>query len=239
MTSDVSQHFDEAYYEGNDQSGDRVALWFYARLISRLVPSGSRVFEYGSGKGHLSKRIARRFSSFAYDLSDYARGETSRTSPRTKIVSDLGDIQDASFDAICSLHVLEHVPDPSVTLRDFARWIRPSGRLFYVVPNPDGWGHRLRGEEWFGYRDETHCSLLGRADWLQRTEDAGFTVEQVRADGLWDPPYVRRVPRALQLGSFGAGAAAQVAVGRAFLPADWGECIIVTARRGPDAGGAR
>ena len=87
------------------------------------------------------------------------------------------------------------------------------------------------GDEWFAYRDPTHSALLDRDDWLTRTRSAGFTVERVAADGLWDPPYVRRLPRPIQLATLGAPAALQVLSGRAFLPRDWGECIIVTARR--------
>ena len=68
---------------------------------------------------------------------------------------------------------------------------------------------------------------------LGETRDAGFELQKVAADGLWDPPYVAHVPRVLQLATLGLPAAAQVALGRAVLPARSGECIIVIARRLP------
>ena len=52
-----------------------------------------------------------------------------------------------------------------------------------------------------------------------------------RADGLWDPPYVPKVPTVVQRPVAALPGAAQVALGRTFLPANWGECIIVMARR--------
>ncbi len=225
--------FDEEYYKGNEQSGDRIALWFYSRVAARLAPSGSRVLEYGSGEGFLSKRLARAYRTSAYDLSPYARSATARNSPATLVLDRLDEIPDATFDLICSLHVLEHVPVPAESLRDFARWLRPGGRLMYVVPNPEGFGHRIKGDQWFAYRDDTHCSLLSYAEWIGQTREAGFAIEKVAADGLWDPPYVPRVPRVLQLATFGLPAAAQVALGRAVLPPRSGECIIVIARRLP------
>jgi 2-polyprenyl-3-methyl-5-hydroxy-6-metoxy-1,4-benzoquinol methylase len=231
MSHDGSAGYDDAYYRGNQQSGDRLALRFYARIASRLAPPGAEAFEFGSGTGHLSKRLARRFSASAYDLSPYARAETHRTSPATHIVDDLDSVVDASFDLVVSLHVLEHVPDPSATLRQMARWTRPGGHLLYVVPNPEGLGHRIKKKAWFAYRDDSHCSLLGRDEWLDETTRAGFRIERAAADGLWDAPYVRRLPRALQMATFGAPAAIQVALGRALLPRDWGECLIVVARR--------
>ena len=131
-------------------------------------------------------------------------------------------MDDASLELIVSLHVLEHIDPPDPTLTEFRRMLRVGGRLLYVVPNPQGWGHRIRGDEWFAYRDPTHSALLDRDDWLTRTHSAGFTVERVAADGLWDPPYVRRLPRPIQLATLGAPAALQVLSGRAFLPRDWG-----------------
>jgi len=224
--------FDEAYYQGNAQDGDRIALGFYARVASRLAEPGASVLEYGSGIGHLSRRRAGRFRSYAYDLSPYARARTASTSPTTTIVDDLAAIEDGAFDLIVSLHVMEHVPVPADTFADFARWLRPGGRLMYVVPNPQGLGHRIKKDRWFAYRDDTHCSLLHRDEWVRLTEAAGMRVEWVRADGLWDPPYVPKVPRPLQLAVFGAPAAVQVALGRMVLPKDAGECIVVVARRG-------
>jgi cyclopropane fatty-acyl-phospholipid synthase-like methyltransferase len=227
------QAYDETYYQGNEQSGDRLALKWYARIAKRLARPGARVLEFGSGMGHLSKRLAERYDSSAFDLSPYARAATLQTSPTTTIVDDTSGIPDDAYDLIVSLHVLEHIPDPGATLRDFARWLRPGGRILYVVPNPQGQGHRIKKDKWFAYRDDTHCSLLPRDEWVQVTKDAGFDVEAVHADGLWDAPYVAKVPNVLQTAIAGLPGAAQVLSGRMFLPADWGECIIIQGRVRP------
>lgn len=236
MHEGTPEHYDADYYRGNEQDGDRVALWFYARVAGRLAHRGDTVLDFGCGVGHFTKRLAARFRTIAFDLSPYARQATAERSPSTRVVGDLGEIADGTVDLVCTLHVLEHIPDPAPTLAEFHRVLRRNGRLLYVVPNPQGWGHRIRGDEWFAYRDDSHCSLFDRDRWVELTERAGFVVDGVNADGLWDPPYVSRVPRLLQLATLGAPAAAQVAAGRVFLPRDWGECIVVTARRAPDGG---
>ena len=43
-------------------------------------------------------------------------------------------LADASLDAVASLDVLEHVPDHVAALREFARVLRPGGRLVLSVP---------------------------------------------------------------------------------------------------------
>jgi SAM-dependent methyltransferase len=223
--------YDADYYAANDQGGDRLALWFYARLASRLAPPGASVLDFGCGTGHLSRRLSRRFSCLAYDASPYARERTAIVAPAAQVVEDVGALEPTSLDLVCSLHVLEHVPAPSATFHEITAVLKPDGRFMFVVPNPEGWGHRIKRGDWFAYRDPTHCSLLSRDQWLEEARRGGLTIEAVHADGLWDVPYVARIPAWLQRPVAGLPGALQVALGRSFLPADWGECIIVVARR--------
>jgi SAM-dependent methyltransferase len=48
------------------------------------------------------------------------------------------DFTDASLDAIGSFDVLEHVPDYPAALREFARCLKPGGRLVLTIPFLDG-----------------------------------------------------------------------------------------------------
>ena len=41
---------------------------------------------------------------------------------------------DAAFDAILCSEVLEHVPDPTMVLDEFARLIKPMGKLILTAP---------------------------------------------------------------------------------------------------------
>jgi SAM-dependent methyltransferase len=225
------QAYSEQYYQENGQDSDRIALWFYERVVRRLAPAGSRVLDYGCGSGFFVRRLSRRFLPSGFDVSPEARQLTKSNTPGVTVYGSTDEVPPASFQLVTALHVLEHIPEPSESLTHFSEWLVPGGFLFAVVPNPDGWGHKLKGPDWFAYRDPTHCSLLGADEWLLRIEGAGFDLLRVGTDGLWDPPYVRRGPRMLQLPFFGAMAAAQVAAGRVFLPARWGECLVVTARR--------
>ena len=230
MTTQVA---DEQYYRANQLAGDRLALWWYARLIRKLRPQGGRLLDFGCGTGHLLKRLSSHFEAFGYDPSPHARHESRTHAADAVILEEWTSQPPESFDVIVALHTLEHLPRPLPTVQALASKLVSGGVFFFVVPHVGGLGHRLKGRRWFAYRDPTHVSLLSRGEWMMVVRRAGLDVVATRGDGLWDAPYVRWLPTVLQQLTFGAPAAVQVfwPGKRAFLPAALGECLIVTARK--------
>jgi len=225
--------FDERYYEQTQLAGDRVALRWYARVVRRLRPEGGRLLDFGCGTGHLLKQLSAHFEAYGYDASPFARTQCRSTAPDAVILEEWESLPPASLDIVVSLHTLEHVARPLPVMQGLAEKLVSGGTLFFVVPNVGGLGHQLKGRDWFAYRDTTHVSLLTRAEWVMFARKAGLEVVRVRGDGLWDAPYIRLLPTALQRAVFGAPAALQVfwPFGQPFLPPVLGECLIVTARK--------
>jgi SAM-dependent methyltransferase len=224
---------DGEYYARHGTDRDRLALWYYARVIRELQPPGGRLLDFGCGTGHLLKRLQGAFHVYAYDPSPYARAEVHRHAPSATVLDDWRTLAPASLDTIVALHVLEHLEDPAGTVAALTARLVGGGLLFAVVPNPEGIGHRLKGPAWFAYRDPTHRALLSAAEWRDILEAGGLTAESVRGDGLWDPPYVPLLPAAVQRLLFGAPALLQILspLARPFLPAVFGECLVIQARR--------
>jgi len=66
---------------------------------------------------------------------------------------DLGFLEEQNypssfFDAVVSLHSLEHIPDPIATVAECVRILRPGGKLVIVTPNSASFGHRLFSSCW-------------------------------------------------------------------------------------------
>lgn len=225
--------FDARYYEATGLDRDRVALWWYARVLRRLGRPGARLFELGCGTGRLLKHLTPYFEASGYDISAEARRRAAENAPQATLLDDWESLPPQSFDLAVSLHTLEHLPEPALVVQRIAALLRPGGSFLVVVPYTDGWGRRLKRDRWFAYRDPTHCSLLSRGEWEMLVRRAGLTVVSVRGDGLWDAPYVPLLPAALQRVVFGAPAALQVfsPLARPFLPAVMGECLIITAEK--------
>jgi SAM-dependent methyltransferase len=224
--------YTEQYYATHGLAGDRVALWFYARLVRRVGRRGGRLLDFGCGTGHLLRRLSDHFEAYGYDASAEARGMCRLTAPDAVVLEEWHSLPLRSLDVVVSLHTLEHLPQPRPIVEALAQRLKPGGIFLFVVPNPSGFGRRLKGRGWFAYRDPTHCSVLSRGEWLTMARRVGLHVRWVRGDGMWDPPYVPLLPVGLQRVLFGAPAGVQIALPvRPFLPPALGECLIVLCDR--------
>ncbi len=135
-----------------------------------------------------------------------------------------------AFGVAVAFDVLEHLDSPSEALGEIHRVLRPAGILFISVPNTESYGLKWKGREWIGYRDHTHKHLLSPNQWLQLIREAGFTVLEVRTDGLYDSPYFSRIPRSLQHVLFKVLFGGLAFVGFRF-GRNWGENLWIFASR--------
>ena len=225
--------FDTAYYQEQGLQGDRLALWYYSRVARRLFRRNGSVFDFGCGTGHLLKRLSRNFQAYGYDVSGAARAQCRENAPDAVVLEEWESIAPATFDGVIALHSFEHIPRPMTVVSGLADRLVAQGRMLVVVPNTGGLGRRLKGPDWFAYRDPTHCSLLSRGEWATLLRRVGLRILWIRGDGMWDAPYVRWVPAVAQRPIFTVPAAVQVLypVAKPFLPSALGECLIIAAER--------
>jgi len=95
-----------------------------------------------------------------------------------------------TFDAVTLSHVIEHVPDPLVTLRECKRVLRPSGRLAVTTPNLASRGHARFGAAWLHLDPPRHLHLFSVESLRRVAEAAGLRVDTLRssirfADGAY------------------------------------------------------
>ena len=88
---------------------------------------------------------------------------------------------EASFDAVHSAHVLEHVHDPSGLVRECSRVLKPGGLLVLLTPNPDSWGHGLFRSAWLNLDPPRHLFLFTAANLRRLAGDAGLEVTALRS----------------------------------------------------------
>lgn len=119
-------------------------------VVCRLLadaPRG-RLLDPATGTGSLIPRLLAL--GYAVEAGDIDPRNYTLLSPPCRVL-DLAEPlpwADASFDVIVCLETLEHLPGPRHTLREFARVLRPGGRLVISTPNVQSLLSRIKFLLW-------------------------------------------------------------------------------------------
>ena len=108
----------------------------HLRKIDRLISlePGQRVLEVGCGQGHLTKRLAGRgIDVTGVDVNPEAV-EVAGSDRVVHMRAETLQFEDKTFDAIISIHTIEHIPQLEEALGEMARVLRPGGIAFYIYP---------------------------------------------------------------------------------------------------------
>ena len=92
---------------------------------------------------------------------------------------DALDLPPASFDVITLWDVLEHLPDPRVSLHRIATWLRPGGCLVIRTPDAGSLHARIWGPYWAGLDTPRHVVVFNRASLARLSTSVGLTVERM------------------------------------------------------------
>jgi 2-polyprenyl-3-methyl-5-hydroxy-6-metoxy-1,4-benzoquinol methylase len=90
-----------------------------------------------------------------------------------------------SQDVITMSHVIEHLPDPSGSLKQCYTLLRPGGLLVVVTPNVKSMGHQHFRSWWYGLDPPRHLVLFSPVTLGRFTESAGFHVRLMRTATRW------------------------------------------------------
>jgi len=110
------------------------------------LQAGAKVLDAGCGMGFLSLCLARRLPQIHVLGIDASEEKTSNCNTIARALGmsnvqfragQLEDILDqARFDLICCVDVLEHIEEDEKVLSNFRRVLKDDGRLIVVVPRP-------------------------------------------------------------------------------------------------------
>ena len=186
-------------------SGEEDLDMLLGKLDASIDPS-DHVVEIGCGAGRMTRAIARRAERVtALDVAprmlEIAREQNPGLENVQWLLGDgttLAGVPDESADVCLSHIVLQHIPDPQITLgyvREMGRVLRPGGRALFQVSNL----HELHQRPFHGPR-RRWAAVRGRwprgqraAAWLGSAVDldelravaaeAGMAVEHIEGEG--------------------------------------------------------
>jgi SAM-dependent methyltransferase len=166
-------------------------LWLFLQRRTNLLTSEISLLHFAPEpilRSHFSG-----MANLAYTTADLRPGAAD-------LRSDITDLPcpDDSFDLIICSHVLEHVDDDRLAIREMLRVLRPGGSALVLIPadasrsktyedlaitTPEG---RLRA-----FNQEDHLRVYG-SDFPDRLEAEGFDVSVIRFVDTLDDSAVRR-----------------------------------------------
>jgi methionine biosynthesis protein MetW len=179
------------------------------RSVYDLVPCNSRVLELGCSTGYFTEHLVKKCATVVAVDSDplSIKACQGRGIPAFQFDLSSGDIDSfladqAPFDAVIAMDVLEHLARPQDLLARLHQVMDRHGRLIVTGPNVAYWHTRwnLMLGRWNyaegGIMDETHLRWFTRVTWRKLLEESGFVivVDQV-VDSLLPKEYqMRTVP---------------------------------------------
>lgn len=149
----LKQYYDQDYWQNcSGKTGGLLKAFYKLRMsgiiktIKKMVPTGSRVLDWGAGDGSLLGLLeAEGFEVAGIDV--YSNECLNRKLINTSIKN--APFQNEFFDAITCFHVLEHIDDPISSIEKAMQLLKPGGIMVFEVPNVESIGFKIFNKNWY------------------------------------------------------------------------------------------
>ncbi|MBC8104807.1 MAG: class I SAM-dependent methyltransferase [Cytophagales bacterium] len=193
--AEMSRHYTtETYARAEDRDGAPSELArrlneYNRRLAARAAASlnrpvsESRTLDVGCGDGRfLAAMIALGGQAEGLETDPVAAALARRRTGGQIHEAPLeqASLPGASFDLVSLLHVLEHVPDPRVTLIEAKRLLKPGGTLLLALPNAGSLEASVFGSTWYPLDLPRHFWGFSPRTLARLVEECGFEAPAFR-----------------------------------------------------------
>lgn len=155
--------------------------FLYRQRVRAVLPHvrGS-VLDHGCGVYSLAARVPPE-KYLGVDVDEDSLAVARSRHPLHRFASEVPD--EAKYDTVASMAVIEHVPDPASYLRHLGGFLGPGGRIVLTTPHPRmerlyTWGAKLR--LFSPLASEEHEHLLDPRELERCAERAGLRVAHYR-----------------------------------------------------------
>jgi 2-polyprenyl-3-methyl-5-hydroxy-6-metoxy-1,4-benzoquinol methylase len=169
-----------------------------------------RVLEVGCATGALLEFLVwRGWEAQGVEISEtqaeYARSERKLTISTLPLEEN--KFPQGSFSLVVASHLIEHLNEPAVFVRELRRILIPGGRCIITTPNCDGFQARLFGSKWRSAIFD-HLYLFSKKTLARLLEQEGFIIEKTVtwggiAEGCAPRPLKKIADHAAKLFGFG------------------------------------
>ena len=170
----------------------RIAPWLDTRaaFVAR-TPRGGRLLDLGSSDGETLGHIAELRPDLRLFSADKF-GQPERYPPGCEFravdfETDKLPWPDASMDALTCMHVVEHLRELALLLRESARVLKPGGRAYFETPHPRSLSMpSAKGRFTLNFFDDpTHVRLIDLGELRQLAQSAGLVAGDFGISRNW------------------------------------------------------
>jgi len=152
-------------------------------LIKKYKENGS-LLDIGCGSGEFlnAMQIIPGWNLTGVELNSYA---ADKAIDRYNLRIFNGTLEQAffpneTFDVVTLWDVLEHLHDPTASLIEIRRILKPGGLLVLRVPNYQSWQRRLFGRHWAGLDAPRHLYVFDAITLSRLLENSGFIIDKIQ-----------------------------------------------------------
>ena len=151
-----------------------------AQWLSKHTKTKQRYLDFGCGTGALVHHLNNKnWEAYGVEPSEKARNFSSATA---RLFPSLTTLPKAKFDVVALWHVLEHLPDPAASLKEFNARLNQEGFLFLALPNFNSFDASYYKDSWAAYDVPRHLWHFSSTGIIQLCDKCGFDL--VESKGL-------------------------------------------------------
>jgi SAM-dependent methyltransferase len=170
--ADPATVYGEGYHDGDDGffvDTDLPGLHAYLQrayrqrldVVHRVAAPPGRLLDVGCGRGDFL--VSARDAGWQVTGVELVASAAATARERHGLDVRAGRVEDAgleqaSYDVVCALHVVEHVPDVGALLAQLAGLVRPGGHVVVEVPNFGSLLRRTQRGGWQHLRPREHVT---------------------------------------------------------------------------------
>ncbi len=158
------------------------------RIVESTGSNGKRLLDFGCGTGGLlseAKRLGFDVCGIETHEAAIAFARSAKDLPVYASVEELRDVRgDDAFDVVVARHTLEHVANPTQTLRELRDLLKPGGLLVVIVPHFNFFARRVLPNSMprfsYGLIHKGHQYYFTKATLVRYLKKAGFPEIEFR-----------------------------------------------------------
>jgi 2-polyprenyl-3-methyl-5-hydroxy-6-metoxy-1,4-benzoquinol methylase len=132
-----------------------IALKNKLNLINGLQPDKGNLLDIGAGTGDFLA-VAKQNGWKITGIEPNEKAKNIAINKGISFVENSELLEKESFDTITMWHVLEHVPDLELQIKELKRLLKPNGTILIAVPNFNSYDAKHYGSYWAAYDVPRH-----------------------------------------------------------------------------------